>query len=652
VNNSFRFLATVLLACFIVNVSAQVKMPAIFSDNMVLQREMNLPVWGTAKPQSTIEVELAGIKAFAYTTEDGKWLAYLPPMKAGGPYKLVVSGDREISFSNVMIGDVWLASGQSNMNFALSGATNGKNDIAKANYPDIRLFYVENELSVHPKTDVSGGPWKICDSNSVKNFSAVAYYFGLKIYKNQKVPIGLIQDSWSGSSCEAWTSQDMLNTMPVMKQRISNFYKRKITNDSMMADVKTGDKNWNLGANSFEGLKKMVHTTKYADESWKSMNLPGAISESEIGSFDGIIWFRKKIDLPSNFKGKELQIKLGKVDLTGVLYFNGEKIGETSWNFDEYSTLTVPGNLVKSGQNLLAIRLFDSWGKGGILGPADSLFVKINMTNEKVKISLAGEWKYNDKIEPAFAKFEDFKRVPGLIFNAKIAPIIPYGIKGVIWYQGEGNAGRAYQYRTLFPLMIQDWRTRWKQGYFPFLFVQLPGYSSEQYQNEYEWAELREAQLLTLSHPNTGMAVTIDLDEKDNLHPLNKADVGKRLALSAMKIAYNKDIVFSGPVYKSMQTEGNGIRISFTNTGSGLILKNSEALKGFELAGEDRKFYTAQAKIEGNDVIVFAAEVSNPVAVRYAWANAPVCNLFNKEGLPASPFRTDSWKGVTEDKIE
>jgi sialate O-acetylesterase len=200
--------------------------------------------------------------------------------------------------------------------------------------------------------------------------------------------------------------------------------------------------------------------------------------------------------------------------------------------------------------------------------------------------------------------------------------------------------------------MIQDWRTRWKQGYFPFLFVQLPGYSSEQYQNEYEWAELREAQLLTLSHPNTGMAVTIDLDEKDNLHPLNKADVGKRLALSAMKIAYNKDIVFSGPVYKSMQTEGNGIRISFTNTGSGLILKNSEALKGFELAGEDRKFYTAQAKIEGNDVIVFAAEVSNPVAVRYAWANAPVCNLFNKEGLPASPFRTDSWKGVTEDKIE
>jgi len=650
VNNSFRILTSVLVACFVVKVSAQVKMPAIFSDNMVLQREMNLPVWGTAKPLSTIEVELAGIKAFAYTTEDGKWLAYLPPMKAGGPYKLVVSGDSEISFSNVMIGDVWLASGQSNMNFALNGATNGKNDVAITNFPDIRLFYVENELSVKPKTDVSGGPWKKCDSLSVKNFSAVAYYFGLEIYKNQKVPIGLIQDSWSGTSCEAWTSHDMLNTMPVMKQRISDFYKRNITNDSIMAHVKEDEKNWDLAANSFEGLKKNVQTKSYSDSDWKTMKVPLAITDSEIDSYDGIIWFRKLIELPANFKGKDLQIKMGKIDLAGTFYFNGVKIDETSWNYDEYRTLTVPGKYVKKGQNLLVIRLLDSWGKGGLLGPADSMFIKLDHQQENAQVSLAGEWKYNDKIEPAFAKVENFNRVPGLIFNAKIAPIIPYGIKGVIWYQGEGNAGRAYQYRTLFPLMIQDWRTRWKQGYFPFLFVQLPGYSSEQYQNEYEWAELREAQLLTLSHPNTGMAVTIDLDEKDNLHPRNKADVGKRLALQALKIAYNKDIVYAGPVYKSMQTEGNVIRISLTNTGSGLISKNSEALKGFEIAGEDRKFYTAQAKIEGNSVIVFAAEVSNPVAVRYAWANAPVCNLFNKEGLPASPFRTDSWKGVTDDK--
>jgi sialate O-acetylesterase len=380
------------------------------------------------------------------------------------------------------------------------------------------------------------------------------------------------------------------------------------------------------------------------------MKVPIAITDSEIGSYDGIIWFRKVIELPDDFKGKDLQIKMGKIDLGGTFYFNDEMIGETSWNYDEYRTLTVPGKLVKKGKNLVVIRLLDSWGKGGLLGPADSMFIKLNLPQEEVQISLAGEWKYNNTLEPAFVKVENFNRVPGLVYNAKIAPIIPYGIKGFIWYQGEGNAGRAYQYRTLFPLMIEDWRIRWRQGYFPFLFVQLPGYSSDQYQNEYEWAELRESQLLTLSHPNTGMAITIDLDETDNLHPTNKKEVGDRLALAARKIAYNEDLVYSGPIYKSMQIEGKTIRISFTNTGSGLISKNNQPLQDFEIAGEDMKFHKANALLAGDEVMVSSEGVSLPVAVRYAWANSPVANLINQEGLPASPFRTDSWEGVTNDK--
>ena len=628
----------------------QIRMPAIFSDHMVLQREMNIPVWGAAKAGSKITVEIAGNVAVTYTNEEGKWMAYLPNMKAGGPYDMLVTGEQSITFTDVMIGDVWLASGQSNMNFSLSGAKNGKKDVAEANYPGIRLFTVKNELSVKPRELVSGGPWVTCDSNSVDNFSAVAYYFAREIHKDQKIAIGIIQDSWSGTSCEAWISHEMLKTVPVMKERISDFYQRNISDDSININVEKDYNNRVLATTSFEGLKKNVQANNYSDRVWKTMKIPIAITDSEIGSYDGIIWFRKVIELPADFKGKDLQIKMGKIDLAGTFYFNGEKIGETNWNYDEYRTLTVPGKLVKKGQNLIVIRLLDSWGKGGLLGPADSMFIRLNLPGDKVEISLVGEWKYNNTLEPAFAKAENFNRVPGLIFNAKIAPIIPFAIKGVIWYQGEGNAGRAYQYRTLFPLMINDWRIRWCQGYFPFLFVQLPGYSSDQYQNEYEWAELREAQLLTLSQPNTGMTVTIDLDEKNNLHPTNKEDVGKRLALAARKIAYNKDVVYSGPIYKSMQIEGKTIRISFTHTGSGLNSINNQQLQGFEIAGQDMKFYKANAYIDGSEVVVFSAEVPLPVAVRYAWANSPIANLINREGLPASPFRTDNWKGVTNDK--
>jgi len=629
---------------------AQISMPAIFSDNMVLQREMNVPVWGSAKEGSQVVVEIAGERAVAYADEKSNWTAYLPCLKAGGPYSLKVSGEQEITFSNVMVGDVWLASGQSNMNFPLLDAKDGEEDAKTANIPDIRLFYVQNELSPKPKADVNGGPWIECDSNSVREFSAVAYYFGREIYRDQKVAIGLIQNTWSGTNCEAWTSQELLNTIPVMKQRLDDFFRRNIADDSISANVRRENNNWNLATNSFEGLKKNVHTRNYSDKGWETMKIPCAINETATGDYEGIIWFRKELDLPAGFKGRDLKCSMGQVDLAGVVYFNGERICETSWNYDAYRSFIIPGRLVKSGRNLIVIRLIDSWGKGGLLGPADSMFVRIDKLEEPTQVTLAGSWKYNATLEPAFARVENFNRIPGLIFNAKIAPIIPYGIKGVIWYQGEGNAGRAYQYRTLFPLMITDWRVRWKQGYLPFLFVQLPGYSSAQYQNEYEWAELREAQLMTLSYPATGMAVTIDLGETDNLHPENKLEVGKRLAIAARKIAYNQDLVYSGPVYRSMEVAGTKVRLRFICTGSGMVTKDNMPLKGFLVAGEDRLFHRAEAYVEGDEVIVFAPEVLLPVAVRYAWANSPEGNLFNKEGLPASPFRTDSWKGVTDDK--
>jgi sialate O-acetylesterase len=659
---------TFLVFLISINSFSQVSLPAIFSDNMVLQRETNVPVWGTAVPNSLVSVsltsEMSGLTAanplsnkgseglthtavkFTLAKQScradagGKWMLYLPPMKASeGPWCLEIENESHTKiFNNVAIGDVWLASGQSNMDFSVKNSEHARDEITAKQFPNIRFFAVNNALSTTPKADVEGGPWLKCDSSAVKNFSAVAYYFGKEIEKDQHVTIGLIKDTWSGTACEAWASQDMLRTMPDMKKRIDDFIQTGVTNDVISSRTKISSLSWSLASTAFDGLKSKVHLPDYDDNQWKTMTVPQAIEQTELGQYDGVIWFRKSLELDQKYKGKDLLLSFGQLDIAAHVYFNGELIGSTEMDFDQYRSFRVPAKYVKVGNDVVVIRLLDMWGKGGLLGPSDSMFLTTN-NGKANKMTLSGNWKYNANLEQAFVKDDGYNKIPGLIYNAKIAPLIPYSLKGFIWYQGEGNAHRAKEYATLFPMLIQDWRCRWKQGNLPFLFVQLPGYSSNQYQEKDQWAELREAQLHTLSYPNTGMAVTIDLVKPNNLHPHNKKEVGERLALVARKVAYHESIQASGPMYESMKVEGTSIRVQFTEVGGGLCAKDGAVLKGFAIAGEDMKFYQATATIDGNTVVVTSPEVKVPVAVRYGWENKPNCNLMNKDGLPASPFR-------------
>jgi sialate O-acetylesterase len=622
-------------------------LPAIFSDNMVLQREMNVPVWGKAKPGTTVTIEIAGMKVQTIAGIDGKWLLHLPSMPAGGPYEMKVLGEESISYKNVMFGDVWIASGQSNMNFALSGAKNAKQEIAEANYPNIRLFTVPNTLANNPKTEVPGKNWSVCDPSTVKDFSAVAYFFGRKLFLDKNVPIGLIHTSWGGTPAESWVSQEMVSILPEYKKMLEDFKSKKLEESFYVQNIKNDDEKWRIANTSFVGLAKKVQQPQFNDQGWKSMFVPKSIDESVIGPYEGIIWFRKTIELPASFKGKDLIIKLGGIDHMDYTYFNGVEIGHSAWTTDWIRTYKVPKELVKKGKNVIVVRDADLWSKGGLNGPADSMY--INTTTEKTAsaVSLAGDWKYNNELEPVVPKTIGVNNIPSLIYNAMIAPLIPYGIKGAIWYQGEANAWKAYQYRILLPMMITDWRTRWGEGNFPFFIVQLTNFMKPQIApEESDWAELREAQSMTTNYPNVGMACILDLGDAVNIHPTNKQDVGYRLGLSAEKIAYGDNLVYTGPTYQSMKIEGQQIRLKFTNTGSGIITRGDK-VKGFTIAGSDKKFYWADAKIEGDEIIVSSDKVKEPFAVRYAWANNPIFNVYNKEGLPALPFRTDTWPGIT-----
>ncbi len=490
-------------------VSASVSLPMIFSDNMVLQRNMKVPVWGHAAPGESISAELGGHTASVVTGKDGRWKLYLGPLDAGGPFDLKVRGQNEIVVKNVLVGEVWICSGQSNMALEVKSSMNARQEIASAAYPEIRYFQVINYKAPKPLDDVSPttnpdlawlNHWQLCSPETVGRLTAVGYFFGRRLYENLDVPVGLISVSWGGTTAEAWTPQDALAGDPEMKDILTDW--------------------------------------------------PG--------------------------------------------YNNDEE-----WLKSEYA-------------------------------------------------------KYLKGVEEASKKKEEpplYFNQPSVLYNGIIAPVIPFGIRGVIWYQGESNAYRAYQYRHLFPLMISSWREKWGQGDFPFLFVQLAGYHFE----PQVFPELREAQNMALSLPNTAMAVAIDVGDSANIHPKNKQEVGRRLALAAENIVYHEDRIFSGPAFQNMVIKDGKCYLTFNNTGDGMTAKDSRELKGFTVAGTDRAFAPAQAEIQGDKIVVWSDHVASPVAVRYAWANYPgAANLYNRFGdddyLPASPFRTDDWPGLTYDR--
>lgn len=643
---SLIFLTTFLLQIF---THAQISLPKVFGDSMVLQRGIKIPLWGNAKPGALIVAKLGNIQATAKADQQGKWKISFPVFKAGGPYTLEITESgkphSKIKLKGILIGDVWLASGQSNMEWQVQQAKDAGKEIANANFPQIRFLVVEQDKQLKPQPDIPGGKWKICDSNNVKQFSAVAYYFARKIHVDQNVPVGIIQSSWGGTPVEAWTSREMLLTSPITKTKTLSNDTLSFDREDFLADSLSWVRIWNIVYNPQNNADKIFPAPTFDDAGWTIVEMPNVIKDFGIGSYEGMVWLRKKITLPESFNQKELTINLGHPEMTYSLYFNGKEICKNIWYSNPTHSYTIPANLVKSGENTIAVRVAMLWGGGGLNLPAEDL----SITDGPSKISLAGKWLYKKDLEPAFPKILNYQYYPTVLFNAMINPVIPYGIKGFLWYQGESNAGEAYNYRKLFPMLITDWRQRWKQSNLPFLYVQLANYmKTKPLPSESEWAELREAQTLTLSLPNTGMACAIDIGESNDIHPKNKQEVGRRLALIANKKVYKQVGTASGPQYKNFQKEGNRIRINFINIGSGLSTKDGKEVTGFAIAGKDKQFYWAKAIVEGDHVIVYSDKVAEPVAVRYAWADDPECNLVNAEGLPAVPFRTDQWKGITQ----
>jgi len=652
-----NLLPIALIHFFTLTAQANVRLPKLVGDHMVLQRDTRLPIWGWADQGEKVTVAFRGKTYTAKPGTDGKWMVTLPSTPAGGPYEMTIKGKNVLTIRDILVGEVWLGSGQSNMEWNLSWTVNNyKQEIAQANFPQIRLFNVKDATSLTPRQEMESDGWKLCSPETIGSFSAVAYFFGRDLHQQYQVPVGLITSDWGGTPAEAWTSAATLKSLPDFRSYVENVEKNGANLEKDFREYKeqmaAWQKQYGTQDRGYPGNGKTWADADFDASSWPLMKLPALWEQPNIlPDFDGVVWFRKVVTLTEADAGKPLTLNLAQIDDADTTWFNGEKVGSTN-GYSISRKYTVPGNLVKAGRNVITVRVVDMGSGGGIYGNAKELSAEVGGKT----ISLAGDWSYQTAFDirtmpkrPA-ASFD--QNSPMALFNAMIAPLIPYAIKGAIWYQGESNAGRAYQYRSLFPAMISDWRQRW--GYdFPFLFVQLAGYMKDKDEPaDYEWAELREAQTQTLSLPNTGMAVSIDIGDPSDIHPRNKQDVGKRLALAARKVAYGEQqVTYAGPTFESMTVDGSRVRIQFKNLGSGLWIKDKYGyVKGFAVAGSDKKFTWAKAYQDGNEIVIYSEPTTTPVAVRYNWSNSPDGNIYNREGLPAVPFRTDNWPGITEDK--
>ena len=641
-----RIIFTICFVSLVFNdLNAEVKLPSIFSDNMVIQPNKPIKVWGWADKNEPVEIRFLNQTKKVKADKSGKWTLTLEPVSYGGPYILEVKGkSNQIVSSNILVGEVWLCSGQSNMEWTVDKVDNADSEIANANYPQIRSFNVVKAISMKPEENFKG-EWEVCSSSTVAGFSAVAYFFARKLNQELNIPIGIINSSWGGTDIETWTSQESFGKLD---EKFNNRYKGlEITDfDKYREENEVKERAYLNAMNNDPGITQEWYKTAYDASLWKKMQIP-QLWENVLGQVDGIIWFKYNISLPEEMKDDSALIHLGAIDDDDVVWINGEKIGETK-GYTVDRIYNIPKGLLKKGMNTITIKVSDYSGGGGIYGSADNLYLEAGGK----KYPLAGEWLYKEAVTNKEFNYISLSpnMLPSLLYNAMINPITGFGIKGAIWYQGENNAGQAYNYRTLFPVMINDWRTKW--GYeFPFYWVQLANFmAKDNVPKDSEWAELREAQTMTLSLPQTGEAVITDIGDADDIHPRNKQDVGLRLALNALNKDYGrKDIAYSGPVFKTMNINADKAVIEFSNADNGFIVKNKYGyIEGFAIAGADKKFVWAKAYIEEGRIVVCSDQVKNPVAVRYSWSNNPDVNLFNKGGLPAAPFRTDNWKGITQ----
>lgn len=639
------FTAT-LIAVF---ANAEVSLSPLFSDNMVLQQNGRPLLWGRAAPGTIVKISTSwNGKSYNVTADgNGDFKVRLSTSKFGGPYQIRVTQGNTISLNNVLLGDVWLCSGQSNMEMPLARWGKIKDyekEIANASYPKIRLLQMRQTMSAYPSESiiVNNDRWDICSPETIGDFSATAYFFAKELYEKTKTPIGLIHSSWGGTVAEAWVSYDFLapfDDIYTVAGRVKNNeedvnYKKEL---QQLIDWEEGIKALDKG---YANAQPVWVTANIDNDGWKDMSLSASWENEGLPGFDGIVWFRKTITIPEELKGQDLYLNF-MADDDDIAWFNGKQIGN-SYGWIEMRKYKIPKELIKPGNNEIVIRIFDTGGGGGLY--SDIFNISNNSGNS---LSLKGNWKY--KI--GYTLKEQRRRPeppngpnrPTVLFNGMIYPFINYAIKGVIWYQGESNVGQSEIYQRLFPSLINCWRSYFKKEDMPFYFVQLANFlKADTVPVNSDWALLREAQAHTLKLNNTGMAVAIDIGEADDIHPKNKQEVGRRLALNALAKDYKMPVAYSGPLYDSYKIEGDKIRISFSHADA-MRSSDGRALRGFAIAGADKKFYWADAVISNKEIIVSCKEVRYPLAVRYGWANNPAVNLCNAAALPAVPFRTDNW---------
>lgn len=639
---------------------AKIKMFPLFTDNMVLQQNTKAPIWGEAKAGKNVKVTTSWNNR-TYTVKadsKGRWRIDVDTPSAGGPYEVSVSDGKPVVLRDVMIGEVWLCTGQSNMQMPMEGwniKMNAEEIASSASTTNVRLMHIDNAVSQLPTADLpkQKHTWEKCSPETVKSFSATGYFFGKNLAASRGVPVGLIMTCWGGTDIESWMSGKALGEVPGFKTVVDEIENDKLTpaehETKYLAELNdwfttTGKKEGSVGADG----KVLWAAPDYDDTAWQLLPQPLKIDEVGYTSFDGVVWYRKTVDVPEAWQGKELKLELSTIDDIDVTYFNGQAVGHTE-TCPVKRVYTIPADMVKAGRAVIAVRVLDVGSAGGLRGNADNMALSCGSD----RMSLGGEWRMKLASDlNAVAKVPvnpvDNPFIPTVLYNAMIRPLVPYAVKGAIWYQGENNAPCAYRYRDLLPQMIASWRNDWNSQ-FPFLIVQLANYMQRKDQPaESEWAELREAQLLTSETvAGSGLAVAVDVGLADDIHPTDKQTVGQRLSLVARRVAYGENIASSGPLYQSHKIEGGAIRLTFAHADGGLKARDGGKLTGFAIAGADHKFHWADARIEGNDIVVSSADVPMPLAVRYAWADNPDCNLYNGAGLPASPFRTDAWEGLT-----
>ena len=617
-----------------------VELPRIFSDGMVLQRDQPIPVWGRCDGCERVIVTFAGTAAEARADATGRWRVQLPAQPAGGAHVMRIddgTGSKELQ--DVLVGDVWLASGQSNMEWSIAASNDADAEMRRSTDSLVRHFKVPHAWSGEPQWQLAGGEWVASSPDVAGEFSAVAHFFARQLRNSTGVPIGIIDSTWGGSRIEAWMSADALGVegaevqsgIKAMAEAEERDLAETRRNLALFPDLPVEAPGWEAPA--------------FDDAGWPVIGVPGAWEYAGWNGMDGEAWYRTTFTLDqAEAAAGTLLLGVGRVDDSDTTWVNGVQVGQTRMQYDKPRRYAVPGPVLRAGENVVAVRVTDTGGGGGIHGPADELFVQ---PAGGVPRLLGGEWKFRpQQVTVGFSGGKNQR--PTLLYNAMIHPLQPFPVRGVIWYQGESNADQAsdaLHYRDLFPAMIRQWRAQWSKPELPFLWAQLASFDSGKDQGQQSpWALLREAQSATLSLPFTGQAVTIDIGNVADIHPGNKQDVGSRLALLARHTAYGEDLTHAGPVFTGMQVERDLAKLSFDTGGRTLVAHGEGGLRGFQLAGVDRLFHPARATIDGSRVVVRRDAVPVPVAVRYAWKDAPVeANLVNDAGLPASPFRSDGW---------